>query len=73
MKLFHGKKQNFWSWGNSLQVPDNQDFQIIERQIKGILLYIARLKIFLLLMCLLGVFSVFLSGRFQIWSHLLLG
>jgi hypothetical protein len=38
MKLFSGKKQNFWSWDQSPQVPGYQDFQIIGYQIKGILL-----------------------------------
>ena len=35
---FSGKEQNLHSWNYS-QVPDYQDFQIIRRQIKGILLY----------------------------------
>jgi hypothetical protein len=38
MKLFSGKKQNLWFWDYSPQVPDYQDFRIIGRQIKGILL-----------------------------------
>ena len=39
MKPFFGKKQNFWSWGYSPQVPDYQNLQIFRHQIKGILLY----------------------------------
>jgi hypothetical protein len=39
MELFFGKKQNFWSWGYSPQVPDYHDFQIFRHHIKGIVLY----------------------------------
>jgi hypothetical protein len=38
MKLLSGKKQNFWSWNYSPQVPEYQGFWIIGCQIKGILL-----------------------------------
>jgi hypothetical protein len=38
---FSGKKQHFRSWDYSPQVPDYQDFQIIGRRIKGILLHMA--------------------------------
>lgn len=35
-----GKKKDFHSWGYSYQVLDNEDFQIIRHQIKGILQYV---------------------------------
>ena len=35
-----GKKQDFHSWDYCYQVLDNEDFQIIRRQIKGILQYV---------------------------------
>ena len=39
MNDFSGKKQNFWYWDYSPQMPDYQDFWIIRHQIKEILLY----------------------------------
>ena len=38
-KHFSGKKQNFQSWDYFPQVPDYQDFRIIGRRLKWILLY----------------------------------
>jgi len=33
-EAFFGKKQNFWSWGYSPQVPDYQDFQFSDIRLK---------------------------------------
>jgi hypothetical protein len=39
MKHFPGKKQNFWSWVYSPQIPDYRNLWINGHWINGVLLY----------------------------------